>query len=224
LSHGDTLLQSLREASVARYRNQWEASLLASAIAATADLDAYDRSQVMRAAFQGTFNGTAFGVYDGDALGEAALEWRQAGPTQWDLVYTYRAHRHSVLTGADLSAARWLLGRARDRGRQRRPSRRARRRRMGDCQAVRVRQGDRPSVFWGAVLRGIAHPVFAAMPDADDLNVIIDDMKDDDMLLSAIDAHRRHGLGSLARRLLRSARQSRPAATAIRKTGCRHIS
>lgn len=80
--------KGLREASFARYRNQWEASLLASAIAATADLDAYSRSQVMRAAFQGAFNGTAFGVYDGDSLGEAALERRQAGPTQWDLVYT----------------------------------------------------------------------------------------------------------------------------------------
>ena len=62
-----------------------------------------------------------------------------------------------------------------------------------------MRQGDRPSVFWRAVLRGIAHPVCAAMPDADDLNVIADDLIDDDMLLSATDAHRRHVLGSLAR-------------------------
>ena len=37
--------------------------------------------------------------YDGDAVAEAALEWRQAGPTQWDLVYT-------ALTGVQCSLGR----------------------------------------------------------------------------------------------------------------------
>ncbi|MBU6408720.1 MAG: hypothetical protein KGS44_16605 [Alphaproteobacteria bacterium] len=38
-------------------------------------------------------------MYDGDALAEAALEWRQAGPSQWELVYT-------ALTGIQCSLRR----------------------------------------------------------------------------------------------------------------------
>lgn len=79
---------SERQTNFARYRQQWEASMLASVIAGTADLDAADRKEILRAILEGSFNGAAYGVYDADELGGGNLEWTQAGPTQFDLVYT----------------------------------------------------------------------------------------------------------------------------------------
>lgn len=84
-----TMLSDVRSnGSFARYREQWEASLLASVIAGLADLDPADRRDALRAIYLGSFNGAAFGVYGVDELGGGSLEWTQAGPEQFDLVYT----------------------------------------------------------------------------------------------------------------------------------------
>lgn len=80
-----------------RYREQWEASLLASVIAGMADLSVADRKEALRGIYLGGFNGAAFGVYDGDELSGGALEWTQAGPQQFDLVYSGRSGIHCNL-------------------------------------------------------------------------------------------------------------------------------
>jgi hypothetical protein len=76
--------QGSADGGFARYRSQWEASVLASAIAGTADISAEERAALLAAGVQGAFNGAAFGV-DFDGLGGGALTWAQAGPTHWDL-------------------------------------------------------------------------------------------------------------------------------------------
>lgn len=84
-----TMLSDVRSnGSFARYREQWEASLLASVIAGLADLEPADRRDILRAMLPGSFNGAAFGVYGADEAGGGSMEWTQAGPTQFDLVYT----------------------------------------------------------------------------------------------------------------------------------------
>lgn len=75
-----------READFDRYRQQWESAALAAALSG-ASLDTFERKQLARTWVNGSFNGAAHGVYDPRALGESTMEWLQAGPTQYDLVY-----------------------------------------------------------------------------------------------------------------------------------------
>lgn len=89
---------SERQANFAKYRQQWEASMLASVIAGSADLDDADRKEILRAILEGSFNGAAFGVYGADELCGGSLEWTQAGPTQFDLVY-----KSAYLTGCKIA-------------------------------------------------------------------------------------------------------------------------
>ena len=72
----------------ARYREQWESALLAQTIGETSDLPPQDRKRIHAVWLQGLFNGLAFAATGEDGpQGLGALDWRQAGPTQYDLIY-----------------------------------------------------------------------------------------------------------------------------------------
>ena len=76
-----------RQPDFGRYREQWENAALLAALTHSG-LDEDERAALIRNWIQGSFNGAAFGVYDLMGLGQAALDWVQAGPTQFDLLYT----------------------------------------------------------------------------------------------------------------------------------------
>jgi hypothetical protein len=72
----------------ARYREQWESALLAQTIGETSDLSLQDRKRIHAVWLLGLFNGLAFAAADEDGpQGSGVLDWRQAGPTQYDLIY-----------------------------------------------------------------------------------------------------------------------------------------
>lgn len=77
-----------REPSFARYREQWEAGLLAQAIAENGDLPPGHRKGVLRAWFSARYNAASFHIVDGPCHpGAGSLVWRPAGPAQYDLHY-----------------------------------------------------------------------------------------------------------------------------------------
>lgn len=80
-----TFQRQERPADFAKYREQWEGALLARAVAENSELSPGERRQVLRTWFQGLYNAASYGVSDGFGAGE--LEWRAAGPTQFDCVY-----------------------------------------------------------------------------------------------------------------------------------------
>ena len=77
-----------RKPEFARYRAQWETGVMASALAHLADLDAAERKALCRSWVLSAYNGAAFGVYDSHEPLAGNIEWVQAGPTQYDCLYT----------------------------------------------------------------------------------------------------------------------------------------
>lgn len=71
-----------------RYREQWESALLSLAMYEYTHTADADRRDLCRSWFPGLFNGHAAHVLEGPADGFRSLEWRQAGPSQFDLIYT----------------------------------------------------------------------------------------------------------------------------------------
>lgn len=75
-----------REHDFSRYKEQWENSVLTENLKVLADIPDEDRRQLAKIWFIGAFNGSAAGLYANPEDG--SLEWMQAGPTQFDLIYT----------------------------------------------------------------------------------------------------------------------------------------
>lgn len=71
-----------------RYRDQWESALLSQALAALGQLAPEEQKALRRNWFVGIFNGHATHCIEAAIEGFQALDWRQAGPTQFDLLYT----------------------------------------------------------------------------------------------------------------------------------------
>lgn len=69
-----------------RYRERWENALLAKLISEQSDLDEGERQELFKNWFLGLFNAAAARDFDRGADGQ--LEWVQAGPTQYDFLYT----------------------------------------------------------------------------------------------------------------------------------------
>ncbi|MGB1540211.1 MAG: hypothetical protein ACPG80_04565 [Rickettsiales bacterium] len=51
-------------------------------------MEEHDRRQLMGRWFEGSFNGAAAHVAEGEESGQGTFEWIQAGPTQFDCIYT----------------------------------------------------------------------------------------------------------------------------------------
>jgi len=68
-----------RQPDFRRYRDQWEAGVLAATMAACGDLENPERRDLAKVWFHGSFNGAAFGVYDESDSDAGQIEWAQAG-------------------------------------------------------------------------------------------------------------------------------------------------
>lgn len=77
-----------REPDFERYKSQWETGVMAAAIAHLADLDDAERKALSRSWVIDAYNGASFGVYDAEDVTSGKIEWAQAGPTQFDCLYT----------------------------------------------------------------------------------------------------------------------------------------
>jgi hypothetical protein len=77
-----------RTPDFSRYKTQWESALLAHTVAATVSLEDPDQKDLLRVWLVGLFNGAGFAAEaEKDGLGGGSLDWRAAGPTQFDLIY-----------------------------------------------------------------------------------------------------------------------------------------
>lgn len=71
-----------------RYREQWENALLSLTLFEYGSGADNDHRDLCRQWFFGLFNGHAAHVFEAAEDGFRSLEWMQAGPTQFDLIYT----------------------------------------------------------------------------------------------------------------------------------------
>ncbi len=69
-----------------RYQDQWETSILAATMKAAADLSEEEQRNLARVWLIGTFNASGFDIEQDLPYG--TIEWDQAGPTQFDCIYT----------------------------------------------------------------------------------------------------------------------------------------
>ncbi|MCP4367705.1 MAG: hypothetical protein GY797_06280 [Deltaproteobacteria bacterium] len=84
-----TLFEQIeRQPDFSRYREQWESGVLAAAIGELASLDNSERKALSRSWLLSSYNGAAFGVYDERDVLHGKIDWVQAGPTQYDCLYT----------------------------------------------------------------------------------------------------------------------------------------
>lgn len=82
----EVLPQGTREPDFSRYRAQWETALMAQTIGEVASLDASERKEILRAWLQGVYNGASFAA-GSELTSSGNLDWRAAGPSQFDLIY-----------------------------------------------------------------------------------------------------------------------------------------
>lgn len=71
-----------------RYKDQWETGVLAATLESLADLTDQDRRDLVRTWLIGAFNGSSSGIYASPDDHSGSLDWIQAGPTQFDCIYT----------------------------------------------------------------------------------------------------------------------------------------
>ncbi len=77
-----------REPEFERYRDRWENALLAKLLSEQSSLEPDERRDLFKNWFQGIFNAVAAHALDPEASGVGEIEWKHAGPTQFDCVYT----------------------------------------------------------------------------------------------------------------------------------------
>lgn len=70
------------------YKDQWETALLAGLLSEQSTLPAPERTKLLSRWIIGVFNGASFAAADSNCTDKGVLDWRQAGPTQYDLIYT----------------------------------------------------------------------------------------------------------------------------------------
>ncbi len=89
--------QTSNEEDLSRYTSQWETSIFAATMKAAADLTEEETRGLLQTWLIGTFNASGFGIEDHQTLTHGTIEWIQAGPTQFDCIYTgYRGLKCSL--------------------------------------------------------------------------------------------------------------------------------
>ncbi len=96
------------QTDLARYQDQWEISILAATMKAAADLTEEETRNLVRVWLIGTFNASGSDV--DQELPYGTIEWIQAGPTQFDCIYTgYRGLKCSVARVYEQPNGSWAV-------------------------------------------------------------------------------------------------------------------